>query len=105
MQVQRQARRALLASVLAVPVVLSTRPAFASEGEGLGEVKDLDFRALILSTILMGIAGFTAVGAASTPGAPRTLFPAASSSPRLPTHRPGSRTSSLSADSGDAEHH
>jgi hypothetical protein len=69
-QVQRQARRALLASVLAVPVVVATRPAQADE-EGLGEVKDLDFRALILSTILMGVAGFTAVGAASTPGALR----------------------------------
>ena len=104
----------MLASVLAVPV-LATRPAFAGESE-LGEVKDLDFRALILSTILMGIAGFTAVGAASTPGAPharplrrlQALLFARYSRPSSPRARaltgldPRTR---LPPDSGDAEHH
>ena len=31
------------------------------------QAKDVDIRALMLSTMLMGVAGFTAVGAASTP--------------------------------------
>ena len=68
---QRQTRRALLASVVAVPL-LAARAARAEEG---GEVKDADIRALMLSTVLMGVAGFTAVGAASTPmgGAPLLL--------------------------------
>ena len=68
MAAQRQTRRALLASVVAVPL-LAARAARAEEG---GEVKDTDIRALMLSTVLMGVAGFTAVGAASTPmgGAP-----------------------------------
>jgi len=64
---QRQTRRALLASVVAVPLLAAR----AARAEG-GEVKDTDIRALMLSTVLMGVAGFTAVGAASTPmgGAP-----------------------------------
>ena len=33
------------------------------------QAKEADIRALMLSTVLMGIAGFTAVGAASSPDA------------------------------------
>ena len=70
MAAQRQTRRALLASVVAVPLLAAR----AARAEG-GEVKDTDIRALMLSTVLMGVAGFTAVGAASTPmgGAPLLL--------------------------------
>ena len=81
MQAARQARRAMLASgalhaaadprapaltrrttVVALPL-LAARSARAEEEAAA----DVDIRALILSTILMGVAGFTAVGAASTP--------------------------------------
>jgi hypothetical protein len=48
-------------AVVALPL-LAARRASAEE-----EAKDIDIRALILSTMLMGVAGFTAVGAASTP--------------------------------------
>jgi hypothetical protein len=41
--------------------MLAARSAQAEE-----EAKDIDIRALILSTILMGVAGFTAVGAGSS---------------------------------------
>jgi hypothetical protein len=33
------------------------------------QAKDVDIRVLMLSTMLMGVAGFTAVGAASSPDA------------------------------------
>ena len=61
----RQARRGLLASVVALPL-FATRAAFAEE-EASAPAKDVDIRALMLSTMLMGVAGFTAVGAASSP--------------------------------------
>ena len=81
----RQARRGLLASVVALPLFAS-RAAFAEEEAAAPvrgslpfirrtlltpplQAKDVDIRALMLSTMLMGVAGFTAVGAASSPAA------------------------------------
>lgn len=48
--------------MVALPL-LAARVAHAEEAAA----SDIDIRALMLSTILMGVAGFTAVGAASTP--------------------------------------
>jgi hypothetical protein len=100
-QTQRQARRALLAGVLALPLAVATRPAVAEEEKAeLGEVKDLDIRLLILSTILMGVAGFTAVGAASTPGMLTFDLSQAPHEFTLTLRAAPHRT-----DSGEGEHH
>jgi hypothetical protein len=49
--------------VVALPLLAARR---ASAEEAAAPAKDIDIRVLMLSTIAMGIAGFTAVGAGSS---------------------------------------
>ena len=83
------------AAVVALPL-LAARSAQAEEEEA----KDVDIRALILSTILMGVAGFTAVGAGSSKSGAH--------SGRGATHRfvaRGSREPAPARAEGHSEHH